>query len=596
MAQNIKRKEKINFRSNLRMYHEFLKKYNPIFFVLLLIIFLGEASYLVDKFLFKIIVDRGTEFASNAIASDEYARILSIVAVIFLALLAFKALNKWFQLHFVNILESRMILDLKKKFFSHIIGLSYGFHTMHKTGSLISRLVRGGGAVERMSDVIFFNFAPMLFQLIFVGASLLYFDRLSAIITFIVVLCFLLYNLLINELQQESNAVANDAEDIEKANIGDIFTNIESIKYFGKEAAIKNRYARLNELTREAVLRNWNYFRWLDFGQTFILGIGTFMLVYFSVLKFMNGIISLGILVFIYTTYVSVFGNLFGFVYGIRNFYKAMVDFEPLFQYAKVQNEVKDVANAKEMNVRNGAIEFRNLSFSYGKRRIFQNFSLKIPKGKKVAFVGHSGCGKSTLVKLLFRLYDIERGNILIDYKDIKKYKQESLRSELSIVPQECMLFDDTIYNNIAFSRPDARKGEVFMAMKFAQLDKIISKFPNGEKTIVGERGIKLSGGEKQRVSIARALLADKKILVLDEATSSLDSKTEFEIQKALEKLMEGKTVIIIAHRISTIINSDIIVVMDKGRIAQAGKHETLVGQDGLYKRLWDLQKGGYIR
>ncbi|MBU1104215.1 MAG: ATP-binding cassette domain-containing protein, partial [Nanoarchaeota archaeon] len=215
--------------------------------------------------------------------------------------------------------------------------------------------------------------------------------------------------------------------------------------------------------------------------------------------------------------------------------------------------------------------------------------------GERVALVGYSGSGKTTLVKLLYRLYDVDKGKIFIDGKNIKEFKQESLRGELSIVPQECILFDDTIYNNILFSKPSATREEVFKAIKFSQLDKFIRGLPKKEKTIVGERGVKLSGGEKQRVSIARAILADKKILLLDEATSSLDSKTEWEIQSALKKLMQGRTSIIIAHRLSTIMHADKIVVMEKGKVVQLGKHRDLIDEHGVYKELWNLQKGGYI-
>jgi len=236
------------------------------------------------------------------------------------------------------------------------------------------------------------------------------------------------------------------------------------------------------------------------------------------------------------------------------------------------------------------------MDFKYHKRKIFNKFNLKIPANKKVAFVGHSGCGKTTLVKLLYRFYDIENGQILIDNKDIRDVKQESLREEMSMVPQEAVLFDDTIYNNVAFSNPKASKQEVLRAMRFAQLDKVVKDFPDKEKTIVGERGVKLSGGEKQRVSIARAILANKKILVLDEATSSLDSETEHEIQRDLEKLMQGRTSIIIAHRLSTIMHADMIIVLQKGKIVQTGTHRQLITKSGEYKKLWNLQKGGYIK
>jgi ATP-binding cassette subfamily B protein len=485
---------------------------------------------------------------------------------------------------------------MKRKFFNHLISLSHNFHTSHKTGSLISRLIRGGGAIERMSDVIFFNFAPMVFQLIVASISLIYFDYISAIVVVLTVIIFIAYNLFFQTIQQEANLIANDTEDREKANISDIFTNVDSIKYFGKENAIKAKFAKLAESTRYSYLKNWDYFRFLDGGEALILGLGTFFLVYFPLVNFLSGGITIGTLVFIYTVYTGLIGSMFGFVYGIRNYYRSMADFDDLFQYAKIENEIKDKPGAGNLGIKEGEIEFRNVSFSYGNRKIFSVLNLKIPKNKKIALVGPSGSGKTTLIKLLYRFYDLDSGKILIDNKDIANFKQESVRSEMSIVPQECVLFDDAVYNNIAFSNPRASKEQVMKAIKFAQLDKTIINFPKKEKTIVGERGVKLSGGEKQRVSIARAILANKKILVLDEATSSLDSKTEFEIQQALAKLMEGRTSIIIAHRLSTIMNADKIIVMKKGKIVQEGTHNELIKQDGEYKRLWSLQKGGYIK
>ncbi len=595
MAGRIKGRNRINFRYNISTYLEFLKKYKISFFAILFVIFIFYLASIVDNFLFKVIIDEGTRYVNKEIDLPKYLDILLMVAFAYLAALLVRVLGSWVEMHLVSRLEAGMMLDLKKKFFNHLVHLAHRFHSNNKTGAMISKLVRGSSAVERIDDVVFFNFIPVISTIIVTGASLIYFDVVSAIIVLSVLVCFLLYTFYINNRQEQSGLEANDAEDLEKANISDVFTNIEAVKYFGKENEIKSRFARLSENAREAIVRNWDYFRWLNSGQYFILGIGTFILIYVSLTKFFAGSLTLGTLVFIYTVYNDAFDRFFDFVHGIRAFYKAMADFESLFRYAKIKNEIKDMPNARALKIRHGIIEFRNVSFSYKRKKVLQNFSLKIKRGQKVAIIGPSGAGKSTIIKLLFRLYDVDSGEILIDGRNINNFKQESLRAEISIVPQECILFDDTIYNNIKFSNPPAAREEVFNSIKYAQLDKVIARLPNKERTVVGERGIKLSGGEKQRVSIARAILDNKKVLVLDEATSSLDSATEHEIQNALIKLIDDKTAIMIAHRLSTISNADLIVVLDKGRIVQTGTHQELMMQRGPYKKLWELQKGSQM-
>ena len=589
-------RDKINFKHNLSVYFSILKKYKVLFVIILLIALTIEATYVIDKALYKYIVDRGTEFAAKTISQGVFVKLLVMIAVAFLSLVVFRSIVNWIKLHLINRLDSKLILDLKRKYFNHILELSHRFHTNTKTGSIISRLGRGARAIERLTDIILFNFAPLLFQLVIVTASLIYFDWVSAIVVFSTIMVFLGYSLFIQKLQEKPNLRFNKAEDIEKGNVGDIFTNIDSIKYFGKEKTIKQRFAKLTDNTRNLAVKHWDYFRWFDSGHALILGVGVFLLVYFPIKAFLAGQITMGTVVFVYTVFTGMVGSLFGFVWGMRDFYKVMADFEYLFRYGKIKNEIKEKKNAEELKIKKAEIQFKNMGFKYGRRNLFENFNLKIPKNKKYALVGHSGCGKTTLIKLLYRFYDVNEGKILVDGKDIRNLKKESLRSEMSIVPQEPVLFDDTIYNNVAFSNPKATKQEVMRAIKFAQLDKIIENFPRKEKTIVGERGVKLSGGEKQRVSIARAILANKKVLVLDEATSSLDSETESEIQKDLEKLMEGRTSIIIAHRLSTIMKADKIIVMKKGKIVQKGSHRQLINKPGEYRKLWNLQKGGYIK
>ncbi len=593
--QKTKEKWDIDFSYNLKMYLGFLKKYWVLCVILLVIMLIFEASYIVDKYLLKILVDRGTEFINKSITKEVFLSVVVTVALVFSGLILFRVISKWIRIHLTNVLDSNTMRDLKLKFFNHIISLSHNFHTSHKTGSMITRILRGSGAMERLNDTVVFNIAPLIFTTIVATVSIFSFDWASALVLFLTMVVFIVYSYIFQVLGKKPQAIYNENEDFEKANLADFITNIDSIKYYGKEKSINSRYDDLTRQTKKSVVKFWNQSRWLESGQELILGIGAILLIYFPLMGLLQGKITPGTLVFIYTIFGSLVGQVYGFVWGLRNYYISMIDFESLFRYAKIEQEVKDKENAKKLEIKMGEIEFRNVTFKYEQRVMFKNLSLKIPKKRKIALVGHSGCGKTSLVKLLYRFYDVNSGQILIDGQDIRDFKQESLREEMSIVPQECVLFDDTVYNNVAFSKPDASKEEVLEAMKFAQLDNVFRDFPLRENTIVGERGVKLSGGEKQRVSIARAILADKKILVLDEATSSLDSKTEHEIQKDLQRLMEGRTTIIIAHRLSTIMNADEIIVLERGKIAQTGKHFELIRKEGIYKELWNLQKGGYI-
>ncbi len=590
-----KKNHALDVKYNLALYWDILKKYKFTLLIILVIILAIETINLADKFLFKIIIDNGTQFISHQLDKPQFTHLLIIIASVFLALILTKALLKWLQIHFVNILDSSLIADVKRKFFNHILTLSYQFHTTHRTGSLISRLVRGGRAIENMTDAILFQFAPLIFQLLVVSSSLLYFDKLSALILFLTILIFIAYSYVLQTIQRGYNIIANDAEDLEKAHISDFFTNIDSIKYFGKEQTIIQLFHNISQDTKQKYMRFWDFYRYLEAGQAIIIGVGTFFLLYFPLRSFLNNTLTIGTITFIYATYIGIIPYIWSFIRGMRDYYKNMADFESLFQYYKIKNEIKDKPNAPLLKITTGKVEFKNLTFGYHTKPLFQNFNLIVEKNKKVALVGHSGSGKTTLIKLLYRLYDLNKGTISIDNIDIKTIQQESLRAELSIVPQECILFDDTIYHNIAFSNPAATKDQVFNAIKSSQLDKLIQNLPLKEHTIVGERGIKLSGGEKQRVSIARALLANKKILILDEATSSLDSKTESQIQQALHILMHNRTTIIIAHRLSTIMTADKIIVLDKGKIVQQGTHQELIKRQGSYKELWNLQKGGYM-
>jgi len=588
--------EKVNFKENFKEYLNYLKKYKPLVAILILTVVLSEVKPILDKYLFKVVIDKGTEFSTGALSIEVFSNLLMLFAFIYLGIILFDTILQWAKINFLNRLESATIYDMKKKYFEHILSLDYTFHTTHKTGSLISKITRGSSAMERMSDVIIFEFCTLSVQLAVAVIALIYLDPSSSLIITLIIISFILFSLFRQKKANSSNLLMNKTEDIERGNVADFFTNMDSIRNYGKEDYIKKRYKDLILKTKANSLFAWNYWRGTSAGQSFILGAGTLVLFYFSITAFLAGEMTLGTLAFIYSTYISLIGPMFMFVNGMRGFSKSMADFQSLFAYGKFHNEIKDKPNAEKLEIKAGKIEFKNVCFNYGKRKVFEDFNLKINPNEKVALVGHSGSGKTTLIKLLYRLYDVNVGEILIDNKNLKDVKQESLRSELSIVPQECILFDDTVFNNIRFSKPKASKEEVMKAIRFAQLDKVIKNFPDKENTIVGERGVKLSGGEKQRVSIARAILANKQVLVLDEATSSLDSETESEIQKDLVRLLEGRTAIMIAHRLSTIMSADKIVVLKNGKIAQMGDHNSLINQPGEYKHLWNLQKGGYIK
>jgi ATP-binding cassette, subfamily B, heavy metal transporter len=590
--------KEIDFKKNLKLYFELAKPYKWLFLGVIFLAVIIESARIFEKFLFKIILDNGTDFVAGILIESAFVRILLIVGGVFISVLIVKVVSHWFQVTLINRLEGGMMKNMKTRFFNHIVHLDHNFHTTHKTGSMISKMTRGSSAVESLSDFFIYNIVPLILQVVIIGGTLFYFDKLAALVIIVTSVLFVGYGIFISHIQKKPHVEAFTAEDTEKARMADIFVNIDSIKYFGKENFIKKRFEKLTLNSLKKRVAFWDYGRYFSMGQSLILGIGTFFIIYFPLLKFLNGEMTIGTLAFIYTVYVSLMGPLFGFVHGIRRFYISLGDFDSLFRYEESKNEIKEKAGAKKLEIKKGEIEFRDITFGYHEKRnrAINGLSLKIKPNEKIALVGRSGCGKTTLVKLLYRFYDVNSGGIFIDGKDIRDIKQESLRGELSIVPQEVILFDDTLFNNIAFSKPGATKSEVMKAIKFAQLDLFVKDLPLKENTIVGERGVKLSGGEKQRVSIARAILADKKVLVLDEATSALDSETEYDIQRDLEKLMEGRTSIIIAHRLSTIMKADKIIVMEKGKIVQFGKHYDLIGQAGQYKKLWNLQKGGYLK
>ncbi|MBU0457038.1 MAG: ABC transporter ATP-binding protein/permease [Nanoarchaeota archaeon] len=598
-----RQKTEIDIKYNLKVLWGFLREYKKYMFGLILIIFLLEVSSFFDNFVFKFLVDKANLFSQNLITIEGFKDFLLLIILIFFAVRLLSALFWYWRIELLNKLDSSIMSDLERSSFWHIINLSYRFHINKKTGSMISQFTRGVNKTESLIDTFAFRFLPVIFGLLISVSVIFYFDIITAIILIVMTILFIIVGVIITNFQKIPQNIANNNEDSLKQNISDVFQNIETVKHFAKEKRTANYFSYLSKKLKDSRRYFWGYFSWHAAIQTAILGIGVSAIFYFNFKGFIDGKLTLGSVTLIYAAVWKLIPKLFDLIHGYREFIRNSVDIDALYRSFKEKNEIRDIKNAKNLEVKKGQIEFNHVFFSYPKKTrdknpevVLQDFNLNIKSNTKVALVGPSGSGKTTVIKILYRLFDLDKGSITIDGHNISKITQKSLRENMSIVPQEPLLFDNTIYFNISYANPKASKEEVWDAIKFAQLDKFISRLPLKEKTIVGERGVKLSGGEKQRVSIARAILADKPILILDEATSALDSETEKEIQRDLDRLMIGRTTIIIAHRLSTIMKADTIVVLKKGKIIEIGSHAELKNKrGGFYKRLWGLQQGGKL-
>ncbi len=594
------KKYDVNTSYNLKFLWSNLKSYKFYLFILIFLIFLTELITFGENFFFKFLIDKAELFATGEVSAEQFIIFITSISLIYFVVVVLGgSFLRFLRPHFLNKLESSVMSNLEKSAFAHILKQSFSYHIGKKTGGMISQFTRGVNKTERLMDIFYFNVINTVFRILFSISVFLYFDLTSGIILFITLVLFVISGITITNAQKKAQNEANYKEDLLKQNISDVFTNFSTVKFFGKEDQTISYFSKLSHKLKDARVKMWNYFRVYSSVQTFIINTGFLAILYFSFMNYIKGDLSLGSVTLIYAALWKLNPAIFGLMHGYMNFVKANVDVSALYETFKSQSEVTDHPNAKKLKVTNGGIVYDNVCFGYGNKKknesVLKNFNLHIKGNTKVALVGPSGSGKTTIINLLYRMFDLHSGNISIDGQDISEVTQKSLRNSMSIVPQEPILFDNTIYFNIAYANSNASSEDVWRAIKFAQLDKMIRKLPKGVKTIVGERGIKLSGGEKQRVSIARALLADKKILILDEATSALDSETEKEIQRDLARLMVDRTTIIIAHRLSTIMSADIIVVLDEGDIKEIGTHNQLKRKGGLYRRLWELQQSGRL-
>jgi ATP-binding cassette subfamily B protein len=487
----------------------------------------------------------------------------------------------------------RAIRRIANKVFSHLHSLSLRFHLERQTGGVSRDIERGTRGISFLLNFMLFNILPTLLEIGLVLIILIsQYDIRFAIIIVLTLLAYIALTLFVTEWRMIFRRTMNNMDSKANTQAIDSLLNYETVKYFGNESWEARRYDEHLQSWEKAAIRNQTSLAALNAGQSAIIAVGVTLLMLLAADQVIDGDMTLGDLVLINAFMLQLYMPLhfLGFVY--REIKHSLADMERMFTLLEENKEIQDKPTAKILDAKNAAIHFDRVNFSYeSNRQILFDVSFDIPAGQNIAVVGHSGSGKSTLARLLFRFYDVQSGCIRINDQDIRDVTQQSLRTAMGIVPQDTVLFNDSIYYNIAYGRPDATADEVYAAARSAHINDFIESLPDKYATIVGERGLKLSGGEKQRVAIARTILKNPAMLIFDEATSALDSHSEKRIQVELKRIAKNRTTLTIAHRLSTIADADQILVMDHGRIIERGTHQQLLAMNSNYARMWKLQR-----
>ena len=486
----------------------------------------------------------------------------------------------------------RALRVLARETISHVHQLSLRYHISRKTGSLNRVIERGVKGVDFLLRFILFNIGPLILELLLISLILIFvFDVWYLAVVVGIVTLYVVFTTKVTEWRVRIRREMNDQDKDANQKAIDSLLNFETVKYFGAENREAERYDNAMAGYETASLRTISSLGMLNAGQSVILNIGLVLALLLAARDVMSGELTVGgfVMVNAYMMQVMMPLNYLGYVY--REIRQSLVDMGEMFDLLGQPAEITDKPNAPNLQVSGGRIQLNNVHFSYEPERpILQGVSLTLEAGQTLAIVGASGSGKSTIGRLLFRFYDVQQGALLIDGQDVRDVTQDSLHASIGVVPQDTVLFNDTIYYNIAYGRPDASRADIEAAAKAARIHNFVTALPKGYETTVGERGLKLSGGEKQRVGIARTLLKNPPILLLDEATSALDSQTEREIQESLKAMGQGRSVMTIAHRLSTVVDADQILVLQQGRVAEHGTHSELLGQAGLYALMWQHQ------
>jgi ABC-type transport system involved in Fe-S cluster assembly fused permease/ATPase subunit len=476
--------------------------------------------------------------------------------------------------------------------FKHLHSLDLSFHLDRRIGGITRDIDRGTQSVSTLLSIFVFNILPSLFEIFLViGLLWISYDLFFAATSLITVFLYILLTLAITNWRMKYRYDMNDMQSEANTNAVDSLINYETVKYFNQDNFEVERYDNTMRRWEEVAVKSFTSMTALNFAQSAVIAVGVTIILILAADGVVKSALTLGDMIMIQALLLQLFlplGSL-GIIY--RQIKHNFIDMNNMFDLLEKSSKIKDIKGAKDIEVNNAKVEFQNISFAYeGKDKVLKDISFSIEPGQKVAIVGSSGSGKSTISKLLFRFYDVSSGQILIDGQDIKQYTQRSVQSAIGVVPQEPVMFNESIFYNISYGKYGATKEEVIQAAKLAYIHDFISKLPLGYDTLVGERGLKLSGGEKQRMAIARVLLKNPPILIFDEATSALDSHSEKMVQKALDELAQKHTTLVIAHRLSTIIDSSNIIVLGDGKVIEQGTHQELIQSGGEYKRLWEIQ------
>ena len=486
----------------------------------------------------------------------------------------------------------RAIRNVALRTFRHLHRLALRFHLERQTGGLSRAIERGTKGIDFLLTFTLFNILPTLLEITMVcGVLWALFNAWFALVTLTTVIGYIGYTLVVTEWRLKYRRQMNETDQEANTRAIDSLLNYETVKYFGNEEHEASRFDRSLARYEKAAVTSKSSLSLLNIGQAAIVGIGLTIVMIMAGTGVAAGRLTIGDFVLVNTYMIQLYLplNFLGFVY--REIKQSLTDMEAMFHLLDINTEVKDVPEAPPLRITSGELVFDNVSFGYDPRRqILFDVDFTVPAGKTVAIVGPSGAGKSTISRLLFRFYDVSQGAVRIDGQDVREVTQDSVRAAIGIVPQDTVLFNDTVYYNIGYGRPGASPAEIEEAARLAAIHDFIMSTPDGYETMVGERGLKLSGGEKQRVAIARTILKRPHILLFDEATSALDTRTERDIQVALRQVSKNRTTLVIAHRLSTVVDADEIIVLDHGRVVERGCHADLLLRDGMYAAMWRRQ------